>query len=313
MSQKFARLLGNQVLVRHFLDEVLEHDFSDLKRIESKIISGEKGLSDFNIHDQTLHTKNYRVRDFIEDKDRWKLRERIVSELISLPRPEDDDTIKLGEGGALPTTGLHSRKKAFIIIGLPASGKSTISNNCADKNHAIIIDADYAKRKLPEYNEYPWGASIVHEESSQVVTGFEPNPKKMASVYEHALEKGWNMVLPKIGQKPDGILKLSRTLKRMGYEVHLTLVSLLKRDSTVRAVYRFAKTERYVPLGLIFDGYGNDPSLSYYLLKSRYKDDFNSFGAVSTDVPIGVDPFSIDVDGMGNPALDYVFKENILH
>lgn len=311
MSQKYARLLGNQVLVQHFLDEVLQHDFSDLTGIESKIIQGEKGLSDFEIRDQTLHSKNYRVRQFKEEKSRQGLRTQIISELTTMARVDNDDDISLGKGGALPNSGILSEKKAFIIIGLPASGKSSISNKCAENYHAIIIDSDYAKRKIPEYYEYSWGASIVHEESSQIVAGFENN--QMKSVFEYALEEGWNMVLPKIGQNPGAIIALSNTLRDVGYTVHLTLISLLKRESAIRAVYRFNETKRYVPLGLIFDGYGNDPSLCYYLLKSRFKEVFESFGVISTNVAKGEDPITIDIEGEHNPALFYEIKENTLY
>ncbi len=34
----------------------------------------------------------------------------------------------------------------------------------------MVLDSDFAKRKLPEFDGYPWGASIVHEESSDIIS-----------------------------------------------------------------------------------------------------------------------------------------------
>lgn len=313
MSERYARLLGDQDLVEHFLDKVLDHDFSNLKNIHAKIIQGEIGLLSFDINKQTLNATNYRHRDYKDDRKRSGLRKHIIDELVNNVRPDDDDAIKLGYGGVLPKSGLANHRQAHIIIGLPASGKSGIANKCAESNNAIIIDSDYAKRKLPEYDSYPWGASITHEESSEITNGFSNNPQGLQSIFELAILKNANIVIPKIGQKAEGIIKLARAIKSRGYQVHLTLVSLLKREATIRAVYRYYKTQRYVPLGLIFDSYGNDPCLTYYLIKNKYFDLFDSFGAVSTNMPMGENPFCIDASNERNIANIFELNKNILY
>ena len=56
---------------------------------------------------------------------------------------------------------------------------------------------------------------------------------------------------------------------------------------------RFIESGRYVPIGLIFDGYANDPLNTYFLLKDGIDLDiqpFDSFGLISTDVPKGNRP-----------------------
>jgi hypothetical protein len=63
---------------------------------------------------------------------------------------------------------------------------------------------------------------------------------------------------------------LAKALKeRNNYDIHLISVELTKKDAT-RAIKRFNKTKRYVPLGLIFDQYGNDSHLCYYYLRCKY-------------------------------------------
>jgi hypothetical protein len=74
----------------------------------------------------------------------------------------------------------------------------------------------------------------------------------------------------------------------------LVLVSLDWQKSTIRAVKRFKKTGRYVPLGLIFDGYSNEPILSYYRIKNNYSHLFESIGKISTDVEEGKPPVYIE-------------------
>jgi len=118
-------------------------------------------------------------------------------------------------------------------------------------------------------------------------------------------------VIPKIGQDANSIIALAEVLKKIGYKVHLTLISLLKREATIRAIYRYNESKRYVPLGLIFDGYGNDPCLTYYLIKNKMPDLFESYGAISTNIEKGGNPFTVDIKGE-NPANVYEIKENVL-
>ena len=64
---------------------------------------------------------------------------------------------------------INKDKRVDIVIGLPAAGKSSalvepISNNYKSR----IIDADEAKKLIPEYNE-GWGASRVHRESKLII------------------------------------------------------------------------------------------------------------------------------------------------
>jgi predicted ABC-type ATPase len=176
----------------------------------------------------------------------------------------------LGVGGALPRTGsARSDRNAYIVTGLPASGKSTLVNKIADDLGAVIVDSDFAKRKFPEFDSSA-GAQLVHEESALIVEGGDAD--------EHG------EVEPSLlGHNQRSIEKLRDALKSSGYHVHLTTVVLSRSQATVRALHRFLETSRYVPLGLVFDNYANDPALTYY--KSRVShlnnpSDWESFGAL---------------------------------
>lgn len=311
---RYARLLLDINQVDHFLTTVLEFEpEEDEKDIAFKIVSSEKALIDYDnpgVH--TLMYDNYRDRNYRTETARWALRKQIINELITMTRLDDDDEICLGKGGSLPTTGVRAEKKAFLIIGLPASGKSGISNLIADKYHAVIIDSDYAKRKLPEYHKLQWGASLVHLESSKIVSGFKESYKGIIALQALSISKGYNIVIPSIGEKSEKLIKTAEELKDLGYEVHLTLVALPKQEATIRAIRRFNQSGRYVPLGMIFDDLGNDPSLTYYLLKCERTNLFKSFGAISTDVKLGEPYITTNLEG-DNPAAMFKFEKITLN
>jgi hypothetical protein len=308
MSLNYSRLLRDEDLVEHFLDKVLQFDHRTIPKIIQRIVISEKMLLDFKENENTLISSKHRDRSYKDEINRWDLRKQVIDELFTQTRLEEEDETSLTKGGLLPNSKMKNEKKVFIIIGPPASGKSGIANKISEDEGAIILDSDYAKRKLPEF-EYPCGATLVQEESNRIVFGFkEDNPHKLKSVYQLSIENSFNMVIPKIGKEPEGIIDLAVYLTKIGYEVNLTLVSLKRREATIRAVSRFDKSKRYVPLGYIFDQIGNDPILTYYLIKAKGKEFFSSFGAISTDVDIKDSPICIDLEG-NNPASHY--KQNL--
>ncbi len=251
-----------------------------------KIVAAEK-LLESTVKEPTLTSLSNRHISYSSDEQRLHLRERIFEELITLERLDNDDDIKLGSGGILPKGGLSCSSQAYIIIGLPASGKSTIANKIADHYGACIIDSDYAKRKFPEF-EIAQGASIVHDESSLVTNGGDRNFAEEPSVYEFMMTSMANMVIPKIGYDCKSICGIRDGLIAKGYSVSLVLVHVDRQKSTARALDRFIKTGRYVPLGLVFDVYSNDPTLTYYRVKDQ--DAWTTVGKVSTE---GDKPFYI--------------------
>jgi dephospho-CoA kinase len=286
----YSRKLDNIDLIEHFLNTVLEYDDSQNDNLLKDILSGEAGIKNYVDSNSTFLSSDNRSRKYKEDNSRWQLRKQIVKELFENEREEKDDDISLGRGGALPKNGINSDSQAFIIIGLPASGKSSIANQIADHYGAIILDSDYAKRKLPEFENNTAGASIVHEESDFLIFGKKVNkiPEDFNPLIKLCSENKYNIVIPKIGHNAKSINDLSKGLKLLGYKSHLICVSLDRKDATKRAVNRFKDSKRYVPLSLIFDGYGNDSILTFYRLKDKIDFDevhIETFGKLSTDVP----------------------------
>jgi hypothetical protein len=253
--------------------------------------------------DPTFSSPRNRVAEYRENDVRQNLRERILSELIELDQLDDDEEIKLGSGGAKPKSiDPIADSKAYFIIGLPASGKSTLVTKTAEKLGAIVLDSDFAKRKLPEYDGTPAGANIVHKESSSIVWGgYDDEP----SLFGYCKTNKLNVIIPTVGQDLHDLNTKCDLFLTAGYEVHLTAVTLPREAATTRALERFLTTGRYVPLSLIFDAYANDPILNYYKLRTEATNSrkttpkWTSFGAISTKTTPAL---LEDNNGSGNPV-----------
>ena len=304
MSKKTSRPLNNFELVEHFLENALDYDLSNVKKYEivPKIVSTELNIENFDETLISLNSKSYRILEYRKDNLRKKLQNQIVLELLEMKRLKNDEEIKLEYGGAFPNTEVKTDLNAYIIIGLPASGKSTIANNVADECGAFILDSDYAKRKLPEFNKLPFGATLVHEESDRIIFGEEKN-SNLKSLFDYCREVGSNIVIPKIGSNYAGIKNLiENVLIKNSYKVHLTLVELDRVKATQRALKRFEDTDRYVPLGLIFDTYSNNPTNTFYKLITYNNNLLESYGIINADVKKN-ESYKIGlVSGTNNPA-----------
>ncbi|MBL1264929.1 zeta toxin family protein [Methylomicrobium sp. RS1] len=277
MSNNYARPLNDNDLAFNFLTEVLDLQESEADELSQHVMKAERLLEGMKLK-STLESMENRRPLYKSNEKRVNLRRQIFDELINYERLDDDEKIMLGKGGAKPNTPLQTDREAIIVTGLPASGKSSIASKLADFFGAYVIDSDFAKRKIPEFG-HEFGASIVHEESSLVTFGLSGYEDEY-NIYEFCIAKGYNMIIPKIGGNCSSLREIRDTLIGKEYKVHLVLVSLDRQESCKRALYRYINTKRYVPLGLIFDGYGNEPILAYYRVRDDEK--WSSVGKLST-------------------------------
>lgn len=296
-----TRLLTDAVQAHRFLVETLDKpNNKDTGDLAMMVMQAEILLAAMR-NRITLKNEEIRHPDCRADKDRRNLRKTIFRELIKLKRLENDDKICFGKGGAKPLAGgPKADKQAFILTGLPGSGKSGIANQIADRYGAYIVDPDYAKRKFPEF-PYDFGASLVHEESSLVALGNEEEMyKEEPCLYQYCCIKNYNMVIPRVGYKREILEKFRDNLiDRFGYEVHLTHIELGRKEATIRTLNRFIETKRYVSLTMVFDKYNNDPFIAYSKTKNCSR--WASIGWISSDVPKGVMPIFKECTS-GNPA-----------
>jgi N12 class adenine-specific DNA methylase/uncharacterized membrane protein/predicted kinase len=176
-----------------------------------------------------------------------------------------------------------NERRAVIVTGPPASGKSFYAEKVAAAYKAAIVDSDDAKKVLPEFG-VGLGANAVHEESGHLAD----------DVLQRLVSAGGNVVLPKVGGKIETVRDVAAALKKAGYQVDLVNISVAPDEAYRRMISRFVKTGRLIGKAY-FDGVGDKPDRNYYILKGE--GNFNESTSIDGNGPVGG---QIIVDGEGS-------------
>lgn len=187
------------------------------------------------------------------------------------------------DNGAVSFTGeIHCGRRLDIVIGLPASGKSSaLVEPISEMYKSRVIDSDEAKKLLPEYND-GWGAGVVHKESQRI------SEQQLMT----ALDKGENITYPRVGGDSTELLNIAAIAKKYGYSVYVHFNELDRNKALGRMINRFLETGRYIKPELIIR-YGNDISNTYEQAK-KATSLVDGFSKWSNDVPIGSRPKMIE-------------------
>jgi Zeta toxin/D-alanyl-D-alanine carboxypeptidase len=143
----------------------------------------------------------------------------------------------------LPPGKIASDRRAVILLGAPASGKSTVANPLARALSAAIIDPDDAKKIIPEFKG-GIGANAVHAESSTL----------SAATLERFAERGDNLLLPKVGASAGSIRRQIADLRSAGYRVDVIHVQVPPGEAWRRSISRFLQTGRLIPPRVMEEG-----------------------------------------------------------
>ena len=208
----------------------------------------------------------------IDTPQRVDLRKRILAEVLA------DRVAFVGT--------VRQERQAFIVMGPPAAGKSTVIEPLARRHGALIVDADDIKAKLPEFDGGR-GAGLVHQESANLA-----NDLRDASI-----ARGDNIALPIVGASKERVAGEIAALRAAGYRVTLILADLPIEKAVDRAIKRFMTTGRLVDPDYVWS-IGNRPRENY--MSFRRLADESAF--YSTDVPPGQRPRRIG--GARDPLAD---------
>ena len=195
--------------------------------------------------------------DRINTPERQALRRKIADDLY-------------GNGAA------KKEGKVWLVLGVPASGKSTISDPLVEREGAVLIDSDEAKKILPEFSNGLL-ASAVHEESSEIAT----------NVMERAIINRDNIVWPLVGKTRSSIEEKIQKFKNAGYGVNLVYVDLPIEKAIERTKARFRETGRLVSPHYL-ESVGLKPRENYDKIKAE--EGVDSYEAWDNDVAFGEVP-----------------------
>lgn len=181
----------------------------------------------------------------------------------------------------------NKNREAYIVIGPPAAGKSTIADPLVERTGSILIDSDIIKmgdkargfEGIPEYGD-GIGANAVHEESAQIADG----------IFDKAVENGDNIVYPKVGGSIASIRALAEDLKANGYTTTLILNELPIEKALERNNNRYNETGRLVRPDYLLS-VGNKPIRTYLELQGEGV--FDGYERYSNDVNRGEAPFRV--------------------
>ena len=184
-------------------------------------------------------------------KDREPIQNHVFETLMnygSISLDESGEPLVDSHGNTIYNNDVERGRRLDIVIGLPASGKSSaIVDTISYEHHSMLIDNDEAKRQFPEFNK-GWGANTVHKES-QIVE---------QAVFKQALSEGRNIVLPKVGSDAGKLVKSYISYaKDAGYKINVHFVDLDRNKALGRMMGRFIHTGRYLSPKLI-DKYANE-------------------------------------------------------
>lgn len=155
------------------------------------------------------------------------------------------------DNGHTVYNGTVSKEFRFdIVIGLPASGKSSvIVDRLSEQFHSRLIDSDEAKKLIPEFND-GWGASVVHAESKIIED----------TMLHKAIRNHDNIVYPKVGSKFNELANVIKKAKDFGYTVNVHFMDLDREIALGRMINRFIEKGRFLQLEIVdkyFDSNGN--------------------------------------------------------
>lgn len=213
-------------------------------------------------------------------KDREGIQNGVYNRLQKSGSAVTDDS------GHVSLTGeIRREKRLDIVIGLPASGKSSaLVEPISEMYHSRIIDSDEAKKLLPEYND-GWGAGIVHKESQLIAD----------RQFKAAVRNGENITYPRVGGDCDELTDIIAAVKKQGYSIYIHFNELDRNKALGRMINRFLETGRYIKPELVTK-YGNGISATYETLKNR-SELVDGFSKWSNDVPLGCRPKLIEYSG----------------
>ena len=217
----------------------------------------------------------------IQTPERQKLRSEVLEQLYQRGSYSSETHDYTGE--------IAQERRADIVIGAPAAGKSSVLVDPLSEQHkSRVIDSDDAKKLLPEYDDGK-GAGNVHRESSNI-----RDRLKLA-----AMAEGDNIVWPTVGDKLDRLLSSIQEFRDNGYSVYLHLNELSASKATGRALGRYLSEGRFVDPEVVLK-VGDKPTQNYNYIRQQ-EGLIDGYSHYSNDVPRGEKPILYEAGDAGRP------------
>lgn len=174
---------------------------------------------------------------------------------------------------------VRKNHKAFLVLGLPSSGKSSvITGRLLKENKAFLLDSDESKQTIKDFKN-GIGAGAVHQESKKI------NQELTRIITANSL----NVVMPIVGHETSKVRKIIKLLEVSRYTVDVHLVEVKPTTSLSRLLKRYISDNRFLNPKLVYD-YGTKPSKVF----EEVKGEANEYSKWSNEVKQGEKPIFTD-------------------
>ena len=209
----------------------------------------------------------------IDTPEREALREEIKDWFLTLGSARTESVDENGKRHYAYDGPLNRDFQMELVLGLPASGKSTmIADPDSEAMGAFILDPDVIKAELPEYKQsHGAGADAVHFEGM--------------SIYQQAIDafltgdmKGVNIVLPIVGGDLDEMLQeYVLPFEAAGYNVKVKCREAKENEAAARVVMRELAGGQLINSAVAFN-FGDGPENVYNELKDMINANGEPYG-----------------------------------
>lgn len=200
----------------------------------------------------------------INTPEREALREDILKHFLALGSARTESVDENGKHHYVYDGPLNRDFQMELVLGLPASGKSTlVADPDSEAMGAFILDPDVIKAMLPEYIEsHGAAADAVHFEGMALF-------QRSFTEFLTGDMKGVNIVLPIVGTDLEEMLQqFILPFEAAGYNVKARFCPAKENEAAARVVMRELAGGQLINSAVAFN-FGEGPENVYNALKDR--------------------------------------------
>lgn len=237
---------------RELYDRIKAGDYPSMEELKAHpVVQQLDALSDYyySLYGNTAE---------INTQERDELREQLADWFLTLGSARTESIDESGKHHYVYDGPLKKEYKMLLVLGLPASGKSTmVSDPRSEEMGAFILDVDVIKGAIPEYVEsHGAAAGSVHAEGMMI----------FADAVEEFLNSdlaGTNVILPIVGTSTEEMLEnWIRPFEEAGYNVKVTFRPAKENEAAARVVMRELAGGQLIHSSIAFN-FGEGPENVY--------------------------------------------------
>ena len=249
---------------RELYDRIVAGDYPSMEELKaSPVVAQLDALSDY-------YKALYGNTADIDTPERQALREELREQFLSQGSARTESQDENGKSHYVYDGPLEKGYEMELVLGLPASGKSTrVTDPDSEAMGAFILDCDMIKEQIPEYKEsHGAGADSVHFEGYNIMLDAEKEFFKGGSM------EGTNVIIPLVSSDLNDLLEnIIKPFEEAGYHVKVKFCPAEPNEAAARVVMRELGGGQLINSKVAF-GYGDAPKEVYEELAAMT----NSFG-----------------------------------